>query len=183
MKTDGMKRDGVKTLEEALALFDGLEPVDEAFMIGSWRGEGFATGHPLDGLLEACHWRGKRFESADEVHPLVFATGRDDQTCCVDPQWVGPFLGLAERLRFPTSAAFGRLFQRLLPLLATSRSRARLRLTSYRGQTSATMIYDQLPILDVFRRIDADTVLGVMDRKGMTAPFFFVLRRDAAGPG
>jgi hypothetical protein len=51
-------------------------------------------------------------------------------------------------------------------------------MTTYRGQSSATMIYDQLPILDVFRRIDADTVLGVMDRKGMTAPFFFVLRRD-----
>ncbi len=167
--------------EEALALFDGLEPVDVAFMIGSWRGEGFSSGHPLDGLLEACHWQGKRFESAEDVHPLVFATGRGDRTCCVDPQWVGPFLGLAERLRFPPSAAFGRLFQLLLPLLATSRSRARLRMTTYRGRSSATMIYDQLPILDVFRRIDADTVLGVMDRKGMTALFFFVLRRDSAG--
>lgn len=40
------------------------------------------------------------------------------------------------------------------------------------------MIYDQLPIHDVFRQINQDAVLGVMDRKGMNLPFFFVLRRE-----
>ncbi len=84
----------------------------------------------------------------------------------------------------PKSAAVGRLFQFLLPLLGTSRSRARLRMTTYRGTPSATMIYDQLPINDVFRRIHADSVLGVMDYKGMTQPFFFILHRQSApSPG
>ena len=71
-----------------------------------------------------------------------------------------------------------RTFQALMPFLTTSRSRARLRMTTYRGTSSATMIYDQLPINDVFRKIDQDAVFGVMDLKGMQSPFFFILRRE-----
>jgi hypothetical protein len=48
----------------------------------------------------------------------------------------------------------------------------------HRGMTSATMIYDHWPILDTFRRVNHDTLLGVMDLRGMAQPFFFVLRRD-----
>ena len=40
------------------------------------------------------------------------------------------------------------------------------------------MSYDNLPINDVFRQIDADTMLGAMDLKGMARPFFFILRRE-----
>lgn len=35
-----------------------------------------------------------------------------------------------------------------------------------------------MPIIDVFRRVDADTLLGVMDLRG-SAPYVFVLQRDA----
>ncbi|HOW95807.1 MAG TPA: DUF4334 domain-containing protein, partial [Mycolicibacterium fallax] len=64
------------------------------------------------------------------------------------------------------------------------------------GQPKPTMrrsdfrqIYDQLPIMDVFRRLDpgaADTpvqaVLGAMDARGSRRPYFFVLRRDDSLP-
>ena len=40
------------------------------------------------------------------------------------------------------------------------------------------MIYDQLPINDVFRKVDQDAVFGVMDLRGMKSPFFFILRRE-----
>jgi hypothetical protein len=40
------------------------------------------------------------------------------------------------------------------------------------------MIYDQLPINDVFRRLSDAAVLGAMDLRGETQPYFFVLRRD-----
>jgi hypothetical protein len=43
---------------------------------------------------------------------------------------------------------------------------------------SATMIYDALPISDVFRRVDAHTLLGLMDYRALEKPFFFVLRRE-----
>lgn len=39
------------------------------------------------------------------------------------------------------------------------------------------MIYDHLPIQDAFRRADAETLVGVMDRRGDERPFWFVLRR------
>ena len=87
-------------------------------------------------------------------------------------------MGSALNVPMPKSAIVGRIFQTLLPLLTTSRSTARLRMTTYRGKSSATMIYDQLPIYDVFRKIDQDAVLGVMDLKGMTMPFFFILHRE-----
>jgi hypothetical protein len=126
-------------------------------------------------LLEAYHWYGKRFESPDHVHPLIF-TKSNGKRVNVNPELVPIRAGLL--MRAPRTAFLGRLFQSCIPLLTTKRSRARLRLTHYRGKASATMIYDDLPINDVFRKVDNNTVLGVMDLKGMEQPFFFVLRRE-----
>jgi len=58
--------------DEALALFDTLPAVRPEEMLGEWRGEEFPTGHPMDGLLAATGWAGKRFDDADRVHPLLF---------------------------------------------------------------------------------------------------------------
>lgn len=167
---------GHATTKDAIELFDSLEPVDVDFMIGNWKGEGFHTNHPLDGILEAYHWYGKRFESAEDVHPLVFTTLRGG-IANVNPAFMGPSLNLP----IPKSGILGRIFQIFMPILTTSRSRARLRMTTYRGKLSATMIYDQLPVKDVFRKIDQDAVFGVMDFKGMESPFFFILRREHGG--
>lgn len=41
------------------------------------------------------------------------------------------------------------------------------------------MIYDKHPVIDHFKRIDASTVLGVMDRKGDAFALYFYLRRLA----
>lgn len=170
---DEMFDEGRATTQDALQLFDSLESVEIDFMIGHWKGEGFHTNHPMDGLLEAYRWYGKRFESPEDVHPLVFSTLRGG-LASVNPAFMGPAL----RVPMPKSAMMGRIFQIFMPLVTTSRSRARLRMTSYRGKSSATMIYDQLPINDVFRKIDQDTVFGIMDLKGMQSPFFFILRRE-----
>lgn len=172
---------GSRTAEEALALFDSLEPVDIDFMIGAWKGKGFHTGHPLDGILEAYHWHGKRFESAEAVHPLVF-TSLGGTHAPINPRAMAPSvtrLGLASKMK---AGWLGKTFQLLMPLFRTRRSGARLRMTVYRGKLGATMIYDELPINDVFRRLDDDTVLGAMDLKGLETPLFFVLRRESA-PG
>ena len=49
---------------------------------------------------------------------------------------------------------------------------------AYRGVLTATMCYDALPINDVFRKVDNDTLVGAMDLRGLEMPFMFVLRRD-----
>ncbi len=64
------------------------------------------------------------------------------------------------------------------PLLRTQHPKARLRTTRYRGVDTATMIYDQLPINDVFRKLDDESVIGAMDLRGSKKPYFFVLTRD-----
>ncbi|GAB3761581.1 DUF4334 domain-containing protein [Ramlibacter monticola] len=166
--------------DEALALFDRLATVDTGFLLGNWKGEEFPTGHPLDGALAAYGWRGKRFDSAEHVQPLVFARG--GREFAVRPRGLWPGVPLLLRwpwLKDPTVARVGR---GLLPLLATRRSHARLRMLQFRGHLTAAMLYDELPIQDVFRRLEADAVLGLMDMKGMETPFFFVLRR-APGDG
>lgn len=162
-------------MSDALALYDLLDIVEADFMLGAWKGAGFPTGHPLDGMLEAYHWHGKRFESADHVHPLVFNTvtgGRASINPALMP------ISLMRGPWVPKSPLIGKIFQLLIPLMSTRRSRARLRMTEFRGKVTATMAYDDLPIHDVFRKVDANTVLGIMDLKGMTQPFFFVLRRE-----
>lgn len=50
------------------------------------------------------------------------------------------------------------------------------------GTTSAEALafFDALPIDDVFRRVDEHTVLGLMELRGMPAPFFVLRRAGAA---
>ncbi len=169
----------VTTRERALELFDSLEPVNIDFMIGRWRGEGYHTGHPNDGGLEAFHWYGKLFESSEDVHPLLFLNRHGD-IVSIDPGAMGSGgeQSSGDEQSGPPSRIAVKIFQLLMPLLTTSESRARLRMTEYRGKLSATMIYDQLPINDVFRKLDNNTLLGLMDNKTIKDPFFFKLIRD-----
>ena len=42
---------------------------------------------------------------------------------------------------------------------------------------TAAMVYDALPIIDVFRRVSDDVRLGLMDLRGLPDPFAFLLER------
>lgn len=161
------------TTASALELFDELDPVDTAFMLGRWKGSGWHTGHKLDGLLETFNWYGKEFISAEQVHPLLFADG--DDIFKVDPNPTLTNLGF--NFDLPRNNALKPIYSTLSKLLKTEESKARLRMLKYRGKVSATMMYDYLPINDVFAKVDENTVLGLMDCKGMSEPFFFTLER------
>ena len=162
------------TQQAALDFFDSLPVVHVDELTGRWRGSGLPTGHPLDGLLEEYGWYGKEFVAPDQVHPLLFVDGRG-AIAAVDSR----FLPIGALLKAPKeSRILRRLFAFLRPILRTTKARARLRMMEHRGQVSATMIYDFLPIHDVFHRVDPDTLLGLMDLRGVPQPFFFVLRRD-----
>jgi hypothetical protein len=162
------------TTEEALQLFDELDPVDIEFMIGRWQGSGFHTNHQMDGLLEAFNWYGKEFISADHVHPLLFTDG--NSIFKVDPNPIVMNLGLS--LPIPKNKGLKPFYSAMNKLLKTEESKARIRMMEHRGKVSATMIYDYLPINDVFRKVDNNTVLGLMDYKSIPQPFFFTLKRE-----
>ena len=154
---------GQVTTDEAYALFDALEPVKPEFLKGYWEGSPFPTGHPLDGALEATGWKGKRFDSEDEVYPLIFDDGQGG-TFIVQP---GKFMG---------KPAQGKAHERRAEL-ETDAPAARLRPVQHRGVITTAMIYDDLPIIDLFKKVDDRTLLGVMDMRGLPLPYFFVLRR------
>ncbi len=159
---------------EADAFFDALSPVAAEAIFGRWRGAEIQTGHPLNGLLEGFGWYGKDFVDLDVVHPLLFQKS-DGEIFAVEPRKMPMDLApLVPR-------GLGAVARRALPLVrataGTTKPRARLRNTEFRGKVSATMIYDHLPIQDVFRKVDDRTLFGVMDRRGDTRFFYFVLRR------
>lgn len=162
---------------QAMAVFDALEPVSVEFMLGRWRGREIATGHPMDGLLDRSGWHGKWFVDAEQVHPLLFRRRDGQGLYAVDPHLI-PMDARMGRLKVVPAGLAGLV----MPLLRTRDSKARLRLISHRGRMTASMIYDEKPINDVFRRIDDQRVLGVMDLKGISQPYFFLLERDDDSP-
>ena len=98
---------------------------------------------------------------------------------CETPPWMAGFSFRQDRhpdlFRHPLA---GWLFRAFGFVLRTDQPKARLRMTEYRDVVSATMIYDSLPINDIFRKVDDDSVLGVIDLRFSPQPFFFVLRRE-----
>jgi hypothetical protein len=161
---------------DALSGFDTLPGAEPDDVIGRWRGESLSTGHPLDGLLEELGWHGKANEDLDRVHPLLFRS-RSGHTTPVEPALMPARIALtwpALARSWPVRAAFAVL----RPVLQTRRHAAKLRTRECRGKHGAAIVYKGQPIVDHLRRIDADRLLGLMERIGMERPFFFLLTRD-----
>ncbi|MFC5252904.1 DUF4334 domain-containing protein [Streptomyces nigrescens] len=125
-------------------LFDRLEPVDTALLLGTWQGGGFEHTSENAALLTKMRWYGKRFVDADHVEPLLC---RDEDGTVFSYEEMG---------------------------LAT------LHEVIYRGKQSTAMVYDQLPIIDHFRRLTDNVLLCVMDKKESPTDFFFHLTRVPA---
>ncbi|MEU0494401.1 DUF4334 domain-containing protein [Mycobacterium sp. NPDC006124] len=178
--------DAPATASEALTIFDAAPAADPDFMIGTWRGAELPTNHPLDGLLAASGWWGKQFVDAETVHPLLFPTADGSALWALNPALAFGGLGVVTRIPGLKGLDFSGPIAKLKPVLGTTAPKARLRTTRYRGVEAATMVYDQLPINDVFRVLDdtpgSQTVLGAMDLRGSSRPYFFVLRRDDSLP-
>jgi hypothetical protein len=161
--------------EEALNLFDALQCVDSNTLVGRWRGTEVATHHPLNGLLEACGWYGKDIIDCDRVQPLLFSDNHRS-LFALDPQRLP--VSLALRLPLPRTKLYHWVLLKVRFVFQTHKAKARVRMVEYRGKVSATILYDNLPICDTFRLIDINTLLGMMDMKGVEQPFFFKLHRD-----
>jgi hypothetical protein len=170
---DKMLRERAATAEEAVKIFDGLEPVTLDFMIGRWKGTEIATGHPMDGLLELTGWYGKYFKTPEEVHPLLFYAHEKTELYSVNPKLIP--LGI----RFPKTKMLGIIMAVFRPVLQTKKPTARIRMVEYRGKVTGTMVYDEKAIFDHFVKINENTMLGVMDLKRSPSPYIFILERDA----
>lgn len=64
--------------------------------------------------------------------------------------------------------------------------RAQLRKVEFRGVVTTAMVYDNFPIIDAFRYIEDDIVIGAMDNKLNPAgegTYYFYLTRFAKPDG
>ncbi|PWE52933.1 hypothetical protein DEM27_27995 [Metarhizobium album] len=161
-----------QTVFEEFRHLQAIAPVE---LVGLWKGRGIATGHPFDGVLENLGWFGKRFAPDLRADALLFKSG-ERRLIAINPSLVP--VGLALRFhRFGRTRAARNLFSYLQRRLTAQGPVATLRLLPFEGVSSAAMVYDHNPIADYFRRIDADTVMGMMVIKGDDRRFFFELER------
>ena len=176
MEIEKLLKEKKATTNEAITIFDRLEPVTLEFMLGQWKGFEIKTGHPIDGLLEPSGWYGKLFENPENVHPLLINTLNEKRLYAVNPRYIP--LGI----NFPKNNMLKFFMAILKPILKTKKSKARMRMIEYRGKLTGTMVYDEKGIFDHFAKINENTMLGVMDLKGAVNPYFFVLERDTQSP-
>jgi hypothetical protein len=122
----------------------------------------FDALEPIEAEAMLGQWRGGAFETTSDAAGMLVKLG-----------WYGKRFNDAEDVEpLLCKAEDGSLYS------YDKLGKARLREVSFRGKASAAMVYDTQPIIDCFRRIDADRVLGLMDVKGTPPSFYFHLTRD-----
>ncbi|APG87422.1 DUF4334 domain-containing protein [Sinorhizobium americanum] len=165
----------VKNQQTALEEFRSMPPIAPREMVGLWKGHGIPTGHPFDGVLENLGWFGKRFTPEMRADALLFRSG-DRRLVAVDPKWIPLRLALrfheVGRMRMASN-----LFSYLQRRLRAKGPVASMKTMVFGGVESAAMVYDDQPIVDHFRRIDAEMIMGAMTIKGDERIYFFELQR------
>ena len=111
--------------------------------------------------------------------PLLF--GEPGDLYAVNPKLVpmNTLTGVASRVPRVMPPG-GRAAFRGLRTLQAARPPARHLLP--RRQRRAAMVYDDIPVIDHFRRVDDTTLLGVMDQRGADQPYFSSWRRTGPRP-
>ena len=150
------------SFEQCAKIYDTLEPATlDSMLSGRWKGVEITTGHSTDGMLDAMNWYGIDFVSFNEVHPLVITSKSDGTLFRADPGKTMAGVDPAEaKVEGPG---------------------ARLRMVEFRGVSTATMVYNDLPICDHFRKVDQNTVMGMMDNPMIPGDnSCFYMKRDTA---
>jgi hypothetical protein len=161
--------------QRALEQFLRLPPLEPCELAGLWQGRGVPTGHPFDGVLENLGWFGKRFNPDLRADALLFHVG-GRKLRAIDPKWVP--LPLALRFHaFGRTALAAVLFAGLQRCLQAKGPVASIKTVAFEGVASAAMIYDDQPIVDHFRRINDDSLMGLMAMRDDDRFYVFELER------
>lgn len=84
--------------------------------------------------------------------------------------WIGKHYYSENKVHALMHQLFG--FEFNIPVLGN----ARIREILFRGKVSSSMMYNYAPIIDHFRRVDENTLMGVMDVKGKTILYFYLYK-------
>ncbi|MFS3127879.1 DUF4334 domain-containing protein [Nocardioides sp. Bht2] len=116
------------------------------------------------------HWRGGDF-----------ATGHPVSTVLEKARWHGKWFDTAlDVTPIVCRDADGALYANEK---AAGGGAASLWEVAFRGEVTATMVYDKVPVFDHFKRVDETTLMGIMNGKlestyGITDLYYFWLERD-----
>ncbi|MFF2778538.1 DUF4334 domain-containing protein [Streptomyces sp. NPDC058052] len=150
-------------VHEARARFRELQrlreedgPVDPAVLDAIWAA--LAAVRPED-ILGA--WKGGEFRTGHPLNGTLAKAGWYGKTF-VSPHDAKPLICRDAEGAFYSDRALGK-------------GEASLWSVEFRGETTATMVYDGQPVLDHFKRVDGTTLMGIMNAKGVPAegPFFY----------
>ena len=112
-------------------------------------------------------WRGSDFDTDHPVHAMLAASG-----------WHGKrFDSVREAHPLICRNDAGELFSNE----ELGRGLASLWDVEFRGEVTASMVYDGQPVIDHFKAVDDDTLLGVMNGRGVRHEgrhYYFVLERE-----
>ncbi|MFC7987686.1 DUF4334 domain-containing protein [Streptomyces pilosus] len=141
-------------------------PVDPSELDDVWAA--LTTVRPEEILGE---WKGREFATG---HPLNGALAKVD--------WYGKTFAAVDDVQpLMCRDAKGELYSNR----ELGKGEASLWTVEFRGETTATMVYDGQPVLDHFKRVDGTTLMGIMNAKGVPpeGPFYyFFLERVTGAP-
>lgn len=164
--------------KDMTAWFQSLEPVKPVEIVGLWRGAGVPSAHPLDGVLENLQWFGKRFHPDMRADALLFQW-HPGRLVAIDPRFVP--IGLAIKLApFGRTALARTTFSYLQKAFRARGTTAALEVRTFEQIASAAMVYNEQPIVDHFRRVDENTLAGMMCVRDDKRRFFFKLTKIGA---
>ncbi|KKN87316.1 hypothetical protein LCGC14_0259930 [marine sediment metagenome] len=118
----------------------------------------FKQLEPVDLDFMLGTWHGGKFDGGAEPDPLNWYGKRFNSVNDVEP------------ILYPGPDGTLQNYDKL--------GRAQIREMVFADQVSAALIYDQQPIIDYFRKVSDDVVIGLGDIKGKPLDFFFHLTRD-----
>ncbi|MBB4276342.1 hypothetical protein GGE12_004139 [Rhizobium mongolense] len=161
--------------QEMVSWLRSLAPVQPKNMIGLWKGVGLPSGHPLDGVLENLYWFGKRFHADMRADALLFQRW-PGRLVAIDPCYIP--IGLAIKAApLGRTAVARKLFLHLHQTLRAKGTTASITLQTLEQVESAAMIYDKQPIVDHFRLVSHDELVGMMCVHDDPCRYFFRLRK------
>lgn len=142
---------GKLTLDQARSRFAELRAsagtVDDADLDTVWAA--LPTLRPEELLGR---WRGGEFTTGHKANGLLKKVGWHGKT----------FISRNEVEPLVCRDAQGELYSNV----ELGKGEASLWMVEFRGEVTASMVYDGRPVIDHFKRVDADTVMGIMNGKG-----------------
>lgn len=159
--------------------FQSLEAVHPVEMLGLWKGVGIPSGHPLDGVLENLGWFGKRFHADMRVDALLFQW-RPGRLVAIDPRYV-PIRLVINLAPLGRTGLARNMFLHLRKAFRAKGTTASIMLQTFEQVASAAMVYDKQPIVDHFRRVSDDELVGMMCVHDDQRRYFFKLRQVSSG--